>query len=605
MNKIFLVEGKKEDAYKKLFQKFPDYDNTIERILDSDPTGSRFITWIEKSLEEKLTELQEKSLSQREKIEQTQYLIQLFEEVVGTFSNNVNRITPKILEKLKVAQTWNDNKMSEEDLERILKSPKDIFSYNLDQLFVLTTILKKNLSEKSKQKTAKKESDVIYDDGRYLVVRPNSHKASCYYGANTKWCTTAENDRHFEDYKSRGSLYYFIDRRNAKEKMAVFIPISGTIEIYNTADNRSTLEYLINLYPFATDILNEARKGTGLMELIKKIKNGDVSLSQLYSFDEMIRSASRDSDGNIILNISFDDKGFWDLFTEMDDWERMAYSSVGSHYPMEHYDSYVGEDDWNEGYLFDYFNETQKVRLQEYLSVLFSGKLPNKCLETPLQGGCRQKVASELQTFFPDEVEEIQNYYVSDKNSDVEEGLSDYLKKEYSNIFEENGLNLIMDKPFWKYDIKLDDLENYLEKNSGGLHQNLFDLLSDFVNNKTGGIEDFSQLQYQVSGSGDYDYTESAIEKLLDKMEEVIDDGSFEIEKIAEAQNFIKKIGGFNQRLVLPSDENYIFMVDRIDTETGKILFTVGKKNEFIKKGFRLPLEDFKSFLYNKKLFDI
>ena len=387
--------------------------------------------------------------------------------------------------------------------------------------------------------------------------------------------------------------------------MAVFIPISGTIEIYNTADNRSTLEYLINLYPFATDIINEARKGTGLMELIKKIKNGDVSLSQLYSFDEMIRSASRDSDGNIILNISFDDKGFWDLFTEMDDWERVAYSSVGSHYPMEHYDSYVGEEDWNEGYLFDYFNETQKVRLQEYLSVLFSGKLPNKCLETPLQGGCRQKVASELQTFFPDEVEEIQNYYVSDKNSDVEEGLSDYLKKEYSNIFEENGLNLIMDKPFWKYDIKLDDLENYLEKNSGGLHQNLFDLLSDFVNNKTGGIEDFSQLQYQVSGSGDYDYTESAIEKLLDKMEEVIDDGSFEIEKIAEAQNFIKKIGGFNQRLVLPSDENYIFMVDRIDTETGKILFTVGKKNEFIKKGFRLPLEDFKSFLYNKKLFDI
>jgi hypothetical protein len=605
MNKIFLVEGKKEDAYKRLFQKFPDYDNTIERILDSDPTGSRFITWIEKSLEEKLTELQEKSLSQREKIEQTQYLIQLFEEVVGIFSNNVNRITPKILEKLKVGQTWNDDKMSEEDLQRILKSPKDIFSYNLDQLFVLTTILKKNLSEKSKQKTAKKESDVIYDDGRYLVIRPNSHKASCYYGANTKWCTTAENDRYFQDYKSRGSLYYFIDRRNAKEKMAVFIPISGTVEIYNTEDKRSTLEYLINLYPFATDIINEARKGTGLMELIKKIKNGEVSLGQLYSFDEMIRSASRDSDGNIILNISFDDKGFWDLFTEMDDWERVAYSSVGSHYPMEHYDSYVGEEDWNEGYLFDYFNETQKVRLQEYLSVLFSGKLPNECLETPLQGGCRQKVASELQTFFPDEVEEIQNYYVSDKNSDVEEGLSDYLKKEYSNIFEENGLNLIMDKPFWKYDIKLDDLENYLEKNSGGLHQNLFDLLSDFVNNKTGGIEDFSQLQYQVSGSGDYDYTESAIEKLLDKMEEVIDDGSFEIEKIAEAQNFIKKIGGFNQRLVLPSDENYIFMVDRIDTGTGKILFTVGKKNEFIKKGFRLPLEDFKSFLYNKKLFDI
>ena len=43
----------------------------------------------------------------------------------------------KILEKLKVAQTWNDDKMSEEDLQRILKSPKDIFSYNHEALVYL------------------------------------------------------------------------------------------------------------------------------------------------------------------------------------------------------------------------------------------------------------------------------------------------------------------------------------------------------------------------------------------------------------------------------------------------------------------------------------
>lgn len=601
MNKIFLVEGKKEDASKRLTQKFPKYSDYINRILDSDPTGSRFITWIEKNLEEKLNASKGETLTG----ENLSYWFDAFYFAVGMFANNYNRISPKILEKLKNAQTWQDDKISETDLERILKSPRDIFSYNLDQLLILTRILEKNQSEKSNIKTAKKEAEIIYDDGRYLVVRPDSHRASCYYGANTKWCTTAQSDRHFEDYKSRGSLYYFIDRRNDKEKMAVFIPISGTIEIYNTEDKRSTLEYLTNLYPFATDIINEARKGTGLMELIKKIKNDDVPLGKISSFDEMIRSASRDSEGNIVLHITFDDKGFWDLFTEMDDWERMAYSSVGSHYPMEHFDSYVGEEDWGEGYLFGYFDETQQERLKKYLYILFSGKLPNECLKTPFEGDCRQEVASTLLTFFPDEVEDIQNYYVSDKNSDAEQGISDYIEKEYANIFEENGLNLIMVKPFWRYDIELDDLENYLDKNSGGLHQNLFDFLSDFVNNKSGGIEDFAQLQYQVSGSGDYSYTESAIEQLLDKMEEVIDDGSFEIEKIAEAENFINKIGGFNQQLVLPSDENYIFMVDRIDTGNGKILFTVSKKNEFRKKGFSLPLEDFKSFLYNKKLFDI
>jgi hypothetical protein len=47
----------------------------------------------------------------------------------------------------------------------------------------------------------------------FLLVVPFTHKASCKYGANTKWCTTKRHDdEDFEDHVSSGVLAYLIVR---------------------------------------------------------------------------------------------------------------------------------------------------------------------------------------------------------------------------------------------------------------------------------------------------------------------------------------------------------------------------------------------------------
>ncbi len=63
------------------------------------------------------------------------------------------------------------------------------------------------------EKEAKKQKTIIYDDNRWMVVSPHSHKASCYYGAGTKWCVTAKNtSNHWDRYSRRATFFYIIDK---------------------------------------------------------------------------------------------------------------------------------------------------------------------------------------------------------------------------------------------------------------------------------------------------------------------------------------------------------------------------------------------------------
>ena len=88
---------------------------------------------------------------------------------------------------------------------------KDLNQYkNIDQLF---DTLQKLGQTARRSVEISDEVDRIYEDNRFVVVVPKTHKSSCYYGAGTKWCTASKDtDSHFSNYKSGGELYYIIDK---------------------------------------------------------------------------------------------------------------------------------------------------------------------------------------------------------------------------------------------------------------------------------------------------------------------------------------------------------------------------------------------------------
>ena len=141
---------------------------------------------------------------------------------------------------------------------------KDLNQYkNLEQLF--DTL--QELGQTARRTVEiSDEVDRIYEDNRFVVVVPKTHKSSCYYGAGTKWCTASKDtDSHFSNYKSSGELYYIIDKTlptsspyykvALNKKIAGLTedfwdvqdkPITDTTKIMTIIQNRKMLEDIRN-----------------------------------------------------------------------------------------------------------------------------------------------------------------------------------------------------------------------------------------------------------------------------------------------------------------------------------------------------------------------
>jgi hypothetical protein len=100
---------------------------------------------------------------------------------------------------------------------------KDINQY--ESLGELALVVK-NYTSKSQERKIDSDAKKIYEDGRILIVKPLSHKASCKYGAGTKWCTTQDSPGYYDKYTTGNQgLYYIImkdfDIKNKFYKIAL------------------------------------------------------------------------------------------------------------------------------------------------------------------------------------------------------------------------------------------------------------------------------------------------------------------------------------------------------------------------------------------------
>jgi hypothetical protein len=115
-------------------------------------------------------------------------------------------------------------------------------------------IPKKEQSKAQKTAQVKSSADRIYEDDRFLVVRPNTRQASCLYGAGTRWCTAATQGNQFKNYSARNArFYYVIDKKNADDKewsKVAYVKVDtggrGTVDvdIYNAQDRNVPVDEL-------------------------------------------------------------------------------------------------------------------------------------------------------------------------------------------------------------------------------------------------------------------------------------------------------------------------------------------------------------------------
>lgn len=96
-------------------------------------------------------------------------------------------------------------------------------------------------------KRARADSDVIYNDDSFIVIRPHTTEASCKYGAGTKWCISATaSTNYYNSYSTNNNKFYFVidkspTNKSSSSKFAVVMVDPATtggdrIQVFDASD---------------------------------------------------------------------------------------------------------------------------------------------------------------------------------------------------------------------------------------------------------------------------------------------------------------------------------------------------------------------------------
>jgi hypothetical protein len=196
---ILLREGRKEDLKKKYSSKFVGREDDLDFILnisDLQDFNHKYTDWVLKNMDMESEQFDSD-------VEETVSLIVDFDKYQSQL--------PK----------------------------KDINQYvSINELEKVITFIR----TKKEEKELEKQIDKIYEDDKFVVVKPKSESASCKYGSNTKWCVTSKGSGHFGRYTAgRQGLYFIINKAKSTNKnyskVAIHFDDEGFMRYWDAQDS--------------------------------------------------------------------------------------------------------------------------------------------------------------------------------------------------------------------------------------------------------------------------------------------------------------------------------------------------------------------------------
>ena len=597
---VIIIEGKKEDVAKRLKQRF-EYDGPfIDRILNVDPTDYKYVDYIAKKLEKIIPELAGEKGGLN--VQQGEALQDLFGTIIPWFHANSNRIKE---DDIWNAETAFRNDMNNEyvvpNIEGIAKSPKDINQYENPQFIKkLMVTIDSRKTQRQIEREIKTQADKIYEDNDVLVVRPKSHSASCYYGANTKWCTTQKgHSSYFDKYSREGKLYYFLNKKD-NNKIALYRNESERqTEVFDAQDARRDIEFLKEHFPNQSDLIDDL---IGIGEFIKKLREftkGRINSDELMESDSSIYGVeTKEPLGQSKIVIDFgDDENFFKNFeiSEDDIW---FMNAINSHYSdYEFIDSYTVEEDWKEGYIvFGDLNDENKEKLQQIAELI----LPSK--EFDLNSDeYRQELSATLLDLFERETDNILSDYFVEKNREMSVTARESIEKEIDGVLESSGFKLVR-----KYDMIATTAANLVMWSTRlGINKtDVISLFNQIMENNGGNMGGWAEDQYEYQ---DYDNFDSdsfnrEVERQFDSIIEKLDEDV----NITEFLEFRKKILSkydIGKVYELPKDKSLRFKIKNFDKDNIQVVVELFGPKGVITRKFNE--EQLNNFLYQPELFDL
>jgi len=525
----------------------------------------------------------------------------------------VENLSPEKVEKMFNFLELDDHFSSEETEKKIKSKPKDINSFDtIQDLLYFIEQYDEFLKVADDEKQIKKESERIYEDDRFLIIRPLSHKSSCYYGANTTWCTTTkDNEDYFNKYTSRGKLYYILDKKSNNRtygKMALLVPHGkGAYEIYNQQDQGETLNFLLERFePIKEKILELINKSDDY-ETLKKVKqNPKLGMYEALNSDYFDRFIG----DKVVFNFKGEIESYLSFFRDEVGDDALGYYNWMYQNPNGDffYDTGKFDDDMSEGYPL-YSLTSEQIDLLKAIIEILRPQLLSSFEGNDIKKDDLRNIAKFIENEVPNLYESFNYLYSEAEDRAKHKGFLNYIESDICDIYEDIGLKKMEDSEcFEQYEISVDKLLEFYEDD---LESNKNYPIEQVLENQVLGNLELDEYPYESS----YEYhdedefryhfdndMEMALQKELDRLESD-EDMVLDSKQYKRISNYIANKFGFNKPLKIKSPKKEtVIIFDNVDPKTNKINFRLIRNDEE-KKG-SAKLETIIKLLTNYTLFD-
>ena len=599
MSKIILIEGKKEDVAKKLKSKFEFDGPFIDRILNVDPTGYKYVDYIARQVEKIIPELSGPNGGLN--YDQSTAIYDVFYQIIPWFHNNINKITSDDI--------WNTETKYRarhgvfDNINNLADNPKDINQYtNPAFLEELMDVVDNRKTKSEIEKELKNQSEKLYEDDDILVVKPNTYAASCYYGANTKWCTTTkESSNYFRQYVEKGSLYYFLNKKTGL-KLALHINKNdGEKLVYDSADKEMTIETLRESFPNQDDLIDELVGAGKFLKTLRDFVRGKVSSRDLEDSDDAILDVKDGNPlGQSIITIDFgsDEKVYNAMDLSEDDiWFLNAMNSYYSDYNFM--DSYQIESDFKDGYtVYQDLDEENREKIKQIASII----IPNKGYDIESED-YRIELSKTLLDLFEKQMDYILGEYHSEKENEMQTTAKEGISKEMENFFESIGFSVkrqydelnttVANLLMWAARLNIQKIDAI----------SLFNRIVEF--NGTGGLGGWYENTYEFQDDKNFDnisFNRRASNELDNIIEKLESDNN--VQDFLDFRKRIESKYKINTWHTLPKDKEINFKIINFDRDDMKIVIELNTRFKGIKR-VKVSEEGFQNLLYQPELFDI
>jgi hypothetical protein len=351
----------------------------------------------------------------------------------------------------------------------------------------------------------------------------------------------------------------------------------------------------------------EPQKEENFLLALRKFARGKLSYNDLTDMDEDIDDIRvREPRGQSLITIKLGNKkDFLESIglSEDDAWFRdVVMSSYGNGY--EFTDSYTIEEDFKEGYIFEYdLNEENTETLKGIAGRL----IPNKEVNFE-DDEYRKELHSLLLDIFPRELDYILSDYTIEKDNEMNQVAKESIAAEFDDKLDDMGINLSYDMD--EATIVLADLfSEALQLNlyNEGAKEMVTKIISNKLGNNVGGWYE-NNYEYRDDSKFDKDSFNREVSRQFEKIIEKLDeesDNEYTVKDYVEFRNRVLSKFKMKTWYETPKDKDIIFSIREFDPSNMTIILTVKDKGTQLFKDIKMDEENFTQFLHQPSLFKL